>query len=407
MDIDVRTAREDEHDDFSRTFLTALLEKPPSAALLEKRLPGYLAMRAFGAYEGGEIVGTAGAWPFDMAVPGGARIGVAAVTAVGVLPTHTRRGALTGMMRAQLIDAAELGQPVAILGASESVIYGRFGYGLATTAANLKIHKRHTSFSSEVVDPGRTRLVEREKALEMLPGLYDRYGRDRPGSLNRPSYRWERWYGAPIEGDNEPPPIFVIHEDAKGRPDGFLVYSIAGRESWRDGAVRADVHDLWGAPSVYGPLWRYALEIDLIDEIEAWMRMPDEPLRWMLADPRRLEIKLEDHIWLRVLDVPVALSARTYRGPGRLVMEVADPFLDRGGRFELDVDETGTATCKSSRRSAEVELSMADLGALYLGGHSFSALAAAGRVAERKAGALTRADHLFAHHPLPWCGTFF
>ncbi len=88
-------------------------------------------------------------------------------------------------------------------------------------------------------------------------------------------------------------------------------------------------------------------------------------------------------------------------------MEVADPFLDRGGRFELDVDETGTATCKSSRRSAEVELSMADLGALYLGGHSFSALAAAGRVAERKAGALARADHLFAHHPLPWCGTFF
>ena len=100
MKIDVRIAREDEHDDFSRTFLTALLEKPPSPALLEKRLPGYLAMRVFGAYEGGEIVGTAGAWPFDMAVPGGARIGVAAVTAVGVLPTHTRRGALTGMMRA-------------------------------------------------------------------------------------------------------------------------------------------------------------------------------------------------------------------------------------------------------------------------------------------------------------------
>ena len=218
MDIDVRTAREDEHDDFSRTFLAAILENPPTPALLEKRLPGYLAMRPFGAFDSGEMIGTAGAWPFDMAVPGGARIAVAAVTAVGVLPTHTRRGALTKMMRAQLTDAAERGDPVAILGASESVIYGRFGYGLATTAANLKIHRRHTRFTTPVDDSGRTRLVEREKALEMLPALYDRYGRDRPGSLNRPSYRWERWYGPPVEGEDEPPPIFVIHEDAKGSP---------------------------------------------------------------------------------------------------------------------------------------------------------------------------------------------
>ncbi len=348
MKIDVRAAREDEHDDFSRTFLAAILENPPTPALLEKRLPGYLAMRPFGAFDSGEMIGTAGAWPFDMAVPGGARIAVAAVTAVGVLPTHTRRGALTKMMRAQLTDAAERGDPVAILGASESVIYGRFGYGLATTAANLKIHKRHTKFTTPVDDSGRTRLVEREKALEMLPALYDRYGRDRPGSLNRPSYRWERWYGPPVEGEDEPPPIFVIHEDAKGKPDGFLVYTLNRRQQWEDAKV--EVHDLWGAPSVYRPLWRFALEIDLVDEVEAWMRMPDEPLRWMLADPRRLEIKLEDHIWLRVLDVPFALTARTYAGPGRVVLEIADPFLDRGGRFELDVDETGAATCKPSRR---------------------------------------------------------
>jgi predicted acetyltransferase len=407
MRIDVRVAREHEHDDFSRTFLTAILENQPSDALLEKRRPGYLAMRPFGAYESGEMIGTAGAWPFDMSVPGGARVAVAAVTAVGVLPTHTRRGVLTRMMRAQLTDAAELGQPIAILGASESVIYGRFGYGLATTAANLKIRKRHSRFATEIDDPGRSRLVDREKALEMLPAIYDRYGRGRPGSLNRPAYRWERWYGAPIDDDDDPPNIFVIHEDAKGRPDGFLVYALVGRKDWDEKGARIEIHDLWGDPSVYGPLWRYALEIDLVDEIEAWMRMPDEPLRWMLADPRRLETKLEDHVWLRVLDVPFALTARTYAGPGRVVLDIADPFLDRGGRFDLDVDETGAATCKSSKRAADLELSMADLGAAYLGGHSFHALAAAGRVRERKSGALSRADRLFAHHPAPWCGTFF
>ncbi|RPI08514.1 MAG: GNAT family N-acetyltransferase, partial [Actinobacteria bacterium] len=349
MRIDVRVTREDEHDDFSRTFLAAILENPPSPALLDKRLPGYLAMRPFGAFEGGEMIGSAGAWPFDMSVPGGARIAVAAVTAVGVLPTHTRRGVLTKMMRAQLTDAIERGQPVAILGASESLIYGRFGYGLATTVANLKIHKRHTRFLADVQDPGRTRLVPREKALEIVPALYDRYGRGLPGSLNRPAYRWERWYGAPIEGDDDPPPIFVIHEDAKGKPDGFLVYTLNRRQQWEDAKV--EVHDLWGPPSVYGPLWRFALGIDLVDEVEAWMLRPDEPLRWMLADPRKLEIKLEDHLWLRVLDVPFALSARTYAGPGRVVLEIADPFLDRGGRFEVDVDESGAATCKPSRRA--------------------------------------------------------
>ena len=127
----------------------------------------------------------------------------------------------------------------------------------------------------------------------------------------------------------------------------------------------------------------------------------------MLADPRRLQMKLEDQLWLRVLDVASALTARTYGRPGRLVLDVADPFLGLGGRFELDADEAGAATCKPVRRAADLEMTIADLGAVYLGGASFTALAAAGRVVERRAGALARADQLFAHHPLPWCSTFF
>ncbi len=364
-------------------------------------------MRAFAAYEGASLVGTAGAWPFEMVVPGGARIPTAGVTAVGVLPTHTRRGILTSLMRAQLTDAAELGQPVAILGATESVIYGRFGYGLGTTAAGLKIAKRHSVFATAVEDPGRLRLVSRADALDIFPTVFEQHSRVRPGSINRPDYRWLRMYGPPLEGDHEPSEVFVLHEDAKGRPDGFLVYSLPDRHAWMDHGGKIAVHDLWGAPSAYGPLWRYALDIDLVDEIEAWMRMPDEPLRWMLADPRRLEMRLEDHLWLRVLDVPVALAARTYGRAATLVLDVADPFLGRGGRFELEADESGKATCKPTRRAADVEMTIADLGAVYLGGHSFTGLASAGRVNEMKPGALSRADHLFAHHPLPWCGTFF
>ena len=118
-------------------------------------------------------------------------------------------------------------------------------------------------------------------------------------------------------------------------------------------------------------------------------------------------MKLEDQLWLRVVDVPGALAARTYGRPGKLVLDVADPFLGRGGRFEIDSAESGEATCKPSRRSADLEMTISDLGAAYLGGVSFAALAGAGRVSEQRAGALARADQLFTHHPLPWCGTFF
>ena len=409
MKFTVRLAGPEESDAFARTFWTALVQPSPTEAQLEMRRPGYLSSRSFAAYEGKEIVGTAAAWPFDMVVPGGGRVVAAGVTAVGVMPTHTRRGILTSLMRTQLEDAAEIGQPVAILGATESIIYGRFGYGLATTAADITIETDHGAFAQPFEDPGRLRLITRAEALEMFPAVFEQHDRDRAGSINRPPVRWAhpRMYGAIPEGDPTPPEIYVLHEDPKGKPDGGMAYEILDRASWWEKPGYVEVHDLFGSPSAYVALWRYLLDIDLVRGVKAGMRPPDEPVRWMLADPRRLQMKLEDQLWLRVLDVASALTARTYGRPGRLVLDVADPFLGLGGRFELDADEAGAATCKPVRRAADLEMTIADLGAVYLGGASFTALAAAGRVVERRAGALARADQLFAHHPLPWCSTFF
>ena len=214
-------------------------------------------------------------------------------------------------------------------------------------------------------------------------------------------------YGPVPEGEPTPPEFYVVHEDAKGKLDGAMAYEILDRDSWWGKPGYIELHDLFGSPAAYVSLWRHALDLDLAEGVKFHMRRPDEALRWMLADPRRLEMKLEDQLWLRVVDVPGALAARTYGGAGKLVVDVADPFLGRGGRFEIDSAESGQATCKPSRRSADLEMTIADLGAAYLGGVSFAALAEAGRVIEPRAGALARADHLFAHHPLPWCGTFF
>ncbi len=409
MKIDVRLAPPEDCDAFSRTFWTALVQPTPTDAQLEHRRPGFLSSRSFAAYEGSDIVGTAGAHPFDMVVPGGARVAAAGVTAVGVMPTHTRRGILTSLMRAQLEDAADIGQPVAILGATESVIYGRFGYGLATTATDIRIETDHGAFARPFEDPGRLRLVSRTDALALFPAIFERHDRDRPGSINRLPIRWAhpRMYGPVPEGDTPPPEIYVVHEDAKGKLDGALAYEILDRDSWWDKPGYIEVHDLFGSPTAYVALWRYLLDVDLVHGIKAHMRMPDEPVRWMLADPRRLEMKLQDQLWLRVLDVPTALAARTYGRPDRLVLDVADPFLGFGGRFELEADESGKATCKPTRRAADLELTIADLGAVYLGGASFAVLAAAGRVVERRSSTVSRVDQLFAHNPLPWCNTFF
>src|SRR5262245_55592645 len=377
--------------------------------MLAARIPLYGMSRSFGAVEGGEVVGTAGAWPTDMVVPGGERIVAAAVTGVGVLPTHTRRGILTNLMRAQLDDAVEQEQAVAILYASESIIYGRFGYGLATTGADLSIETRYGAFAQPWTDPGRLRLVPRTEALACFPAIFEEFDRDRPGSIGRPQARWEHPYNyGPIpEGEPTPHEVYVVHEDPKGKLDGAMAYEILDRDSWFDTPGYIELHDLFGSPSAYVALWRYALDLDLAEGVKFHMRMPDEPLRWMLADPRRLKMGLSDQLWLRVLDVPAALSARTYGREAKLVLDVADPFLGRGGRFEVDSAESGQAVCRTSRRAADVEMTIADLGAVYLGGASFAALAAAGRVVERRAGAAARADQLFTHHPLPWCGTFF
>ena len=188
MKIKVRLLGPDDSDAFTRTFRTAMVFPVANQGHLDARRPLYLISRSFGACEGKEVVGTAAAWPCDMVVPGGARVDAAAVTGVGVLPTHTRRGILTDLMRSQLEDVADQGQPVAILYASESIIYGRFGYGIATSGASLTLETKHGRFLEPFVDPGRIRLVTRAgRAADVSQRL--RGVRPRPRGVDQPACR--------------------------------------------------------------------------------------------------------------------------------------------------------------------------------------------------------------------------
>ena len=296
------------------------------------------------------------------------------------------------MLEALRVDAIERGEVAAALTASESAIYGRFGYGLATWQLWCTIDRAHAQFARPVVDSGRVRMLTNDEALKLFPEVYERCRRMRAGMVSRPDYWWPEVYWA------EPSRVFfdVLHEDAQGRPDGFASYELTG--GWDAGLTNRQL-TVWDLQTTNATaraaLWQYLLGVDLVATL-AGRRMPvDEPLRFMLADPRRLRTEaVNDNLWVLPVDIPALLGARAYTTPGRIVVEVD------GARYEVDAGSDG-ATVRRSTKRADLVCSPRTLGAVSLGGNSWSVLADAGLVDEETPGALRRADAMFTTLPAP------
>ena len=378
--------------------------------------------RTLAAFDGGEVVATAGALSVELTLPGLTSVPAAGVTAVSVRTTHRRRGILRQIMTRQLDDVVARGEPVAILTASESIIYGRFGYGLASQVVGVTIDKDRGAFSSPLADAGRLRSVDLETAGKVLPDVHDQARRRQPGDINRTSTWWEAAMADRESRRGGRSGLFcVVHEDAAGQADGYALYRFKHR--WDHGLARNQVHvdDLVATDgTAYAALWRLLLDVDLADTVDAWRRPVDEPLRWVLADPRQLcTTAVTDDIWVRLLDIPRALEARHYDVEGRLVLDLADPFRPhQAGRYVLEAGPAGASctredagkgrpSARRSGRGADLALGVSELGSLFLGGVRASSLARAGRVVERTPGALRRADAVFAGDPPPFCRTPF
>jgi predicted acetyltransferase len=406
--IEIRRPTEAEYLAGFRVLTTALQVQPVAPADLERRREAWFVERAIVALDGSDVVGNAGAFPFRTLVPGRARVPTAGLTRVGVLPSHRRQGVLTKMMRQHLLDARERGEPLASLRASESAIYGRFGYGLAGLAAESRIDHRRARFARPVIDAGRTRILERDELRGTLPRAYARCLR-RPGQLERAPWMWERLFADHLDDERRPARWVAVHEDDRGRPDGYVDWRTSdptGDEWMFGGGHQIEVVELFAATDVAeAVLWRFVLDLDLVARSTHSCRPLDTALRWLLADTRALvTTSVWDEQWLRLVDVEAALSARTYAGDRSVVLDVTvDPILpDNGGRFEVTAGGV-----RRVRRGPDLRLDVSTLAAAYLGGTSFSELASAGRVDEVRRGALARADGLFASRPLPWSGTFF
>jgi predicted acetyltransferase len=392
----IRAATDDDIPALVRADWAAFSGQPDETQIADSR--AFLEVdRTWAAVDGDRIVGAGGAISLELTVPGPVTVPTAGVTYVGVMPTHRRQGILTALMAQVLDDARRRGEPLAALLASESTIYGRFGFGVAVTVSMVEIERAHARLRQPVDVSGRVRMLDPDELAGVLPGIWDRYRRRQPGEVSRSQGWWvRRLRDDPLFRPAGAGPRFaVVWEDG----EGYVTYRVA--QLWDNGLPRHTVivEDLVAtSPQVRAGLWQFCFGVDLVGTIRALNQPLDDPLRWSLVDPRRLRtIAVNDLLWVKVLDVEAALSARTYGSDQPIVFDVAGD-----GRYRLAAGE-----CRRTDDLADLGMEAADLGAVYLGGVSFATLARAGRVAELAAGAMARADAAFATAPGPASCTGF
>jgi predicted acetyltransferase len=306
-------------------------------------------------------------------------------------------------MRRQLEDARERGELLSVLYASEGGIYGRYGFGLGSIGLSFRIETSRSAFVRGYEPSGQIRLVDRERATKEILAVHEATRLAIPGMVHLDERRLAYVIGHEHGADRERPTFFALHEGDSG-VDGFVLYKVA--HHWPEGTPDStlSVRDLVAAnPGAYADLWRYVLDVDLMTYVEAWNRPSDEPLFHLLREPRRLRARMSDNLWVRLVDVPGALAARRFGAAGRLVVEVSDSFCEwNRGRYALVAAEDGSTGVDRTDEPAHIACTASDLGATYLGGTSFRQLHRAGRVEERAADALTRADAMFGWEPAPW-----
>ncbi|MFF5244740.1 GNAT family N-acetyltransferase [Streptosporangium sp. NPDC000095] len=366
--------------------------------------------RSLGVFDGDLLVGTAAALSFSMNVPGGP-IPVGGVTAVGVLPSHRRRGILSSLMTRQLSDLYERGEAVAALYAAEAAIYGRYGYGRAADNLLFRIPTAKAAFTRNApVDPTlRLRIVKPADARSVFEKIYDSAFEERPGLYDRPAARWDAVLSDHESDQGGAGPLRAVVAEDDGGPRGYALFRIKASFDDHDlpaGELR--LKELFGLdPAAYALLWRHVLDRDLVSHVFAPSRPADDPLIHLLAEPRALHALWLDDLWIRVVDVERALPARRYSAPVDVVIEVEDTVCPwNARRWRLTADPSG-ARCAPSEDPADLTLPVSVLGAAYLGGRPLAALLAAGVVRESRAGALRELSTAMSWGPAPWAGLVF
>ncbi len=405
MTADIRVL--DGDDDLlaaTNVFRTAMIGLPPLPGLEPGQITRLLEPgRTIGAFVDGKLVGTADAVTSGLTLPGGAIVGHAAVTHIGVLPSFTRRGVATGLILHQLADFAKRGEVVATLRASEATIYERYGYGVANSTQTVEVRTARAALRPGVGTGGPVRLLDSAEVWEALPRIYAANRPSRPGTIDRPDVWWQ---SRRLRAESSPTAAYVAVHGAPGSETGFARYHPVDTDSWFVSEQRTIAVEDFFAPTTeaYLGLMRFLLGLDLIDRVVFWMLPVDDPLPWLLADRRAARITaVHDETWLRVIDARTALGARRYAGDGEVVITVEDAVLhDNSATFVITADGS-----EPTNRQPQVRVGIEGLSAVLLGGTSWRELAVAGLARTDDPAVIDAADGLFAVAEAPYAGFYF
>ena len=408
MAIEIRTARVEEYPACVEAISAAFLDRPDIALLAEQVALHWERERTWAAFDGDRVCGTFRSWATEMTVPGGARLPSGAVAAVTVLPTYRRQGILTRLAAAEHAAMRERGEVFGLLYASEYRIYGRFGYGPACRVATWTLDTAKTGFHGDPVS-GIELVAADQAAADTMKAVFEQWRARQASELRRRDFRWQDMLGLrPNPWGPTWKGYLVVHRNAAGETDGYARYRAEEKSvDWQPAntIVVDELHAL--TDEAYAALWRYLGEVDLVTTVRAEGRSPAERLPWLLTNARAATLReLGDGMWVRLLDVPRALAARTYEHDGSAVLEIVDPDHASPIRVALDATPDG-ATCVITDRSPDLTLSVAALGAAYLGGRRLRDAVIATGADEHRSGALVAVDALLRTADEPWCSTFF
>lgn len=395
-DIEIRATAPDERRSAANAVRVALLDGPPDDELWAKHEDRWQSLRSFSAWEGKRCVGHVGGFDVDTTVPGGGRVPTLAVTSAGVLPTHVGRGIFRRLMEALHDDARSDGITLASLRASESTIYGHFGYGMAGDALTASIDAARALPLRGAATGGSFELLASDDVHETVRPVYDRADA-RPGHITRPEWLWQRYFEN-VTGHT--PENVVVHRAADGTVDGYAHYEI----KWADDIFGDDhgtgtVHEIWATdPSVEIALWNFVLGIPLVRRLNVDEFAADSVLFHSVADYRAIRVNMRwDEQWLRLLDVDACLRARSW-ADARPVVVALD---DAASRWRI-----GDGGIETTDAPADLTTDVAGISTVYLGSTSWWDLVATGRAAGG-VDAARQADTVFNHRPLAFSGTFF
>ncbi|MFE5974561.1 GNAT family N-acetyltransferase [Streptomyces sp. NPDC056460] len=402
MTVDVRAVTESEFPDWQRALRTGFLRPPVvSDEEVADRLPHVDLARTAGAFDGDRIVATFRSFRQEVSTVGGGSLTADAITQVTVSPTHRRRGLLSRMMSGDLAAAKERGDAIATLIAAEYPIYGRYGFGPASSCSEWSVDVRRAGLdprrSGRPEDGGRIDLTDADEIRKIGPEVHRRLAGVRAGVTDRSPRDWEVGTGRSVQSDPWREPYYAVYRSESGEVDGFVAYT--SDDKWDDAKQpvnTATVRDLIAVtPAAERALWHYLCSVDWITTVRSGYRAPDDPLPLLLPDPRAAKLlTYADMLWVRVLDVVRVLESRTYPVTDGLVLDLRDRDGFAGGRYRLDASPDG-ASCVRTDESADLALDIAELGVLAFGDESAVRLGRLGRVEELTDGAAARADLLF------------